>query len=105
MRNEKNDTDDPTGAFRKIDQMLPRKKGHTPRGRCNGIESALNWSRNQGTVPIGDEEAVPAFNHVGSVPISRRSPEDRQKDVDNVLTWDQKQEKRLQRSYWRIHED
>jgi hypothetical protein len=39
---------------------------------------------NEGIEP---NEGTPAFNKLGSVPVSRRSPEDCSKDVDDTLTW------------------
>ena len=51
------------------------------------IESGLDWCRNKGVMSSGVDEDSPAFNKIGSLPVSRRSPEDRQKDVDNAMTW------------------
>ena len=88
MRNkgDNDDVPDPTGEFRKLDQMLPKKKGQTPEERAREIESALDWIRNGGISPVADEE-VPSLKKIGSVPVSQRSPEDRSHDIDNILTW------------------
>ena len=40
--------------------------------------------RNTGIVP---DEKVPAFDKIGSVPVSRRTPEERSQDLDNALSW------------------
>ena len=70
----------------KIDQMLPTKKGQSPQDRAKEIEGALDWCRQHGVMP-SDDGPVPGFNKVGSIPVSRRSPEERKADVDSVLNW------------------
>jgi len=92
MRNGKNDSDDPMGDFKKIDQMLPKKRGQPPseraqdiEDRANEIESALDWSRSDDT---DTNEDVPAFNQLRPILMSRRTPaEDRQNDIDDVVIW------------------
>ena len=86
MRSKKDDSNDPTGAFKKIDQLLPKKRGQSPEDRARDIEAALDWMRNTGVEPIEDS-SLPALSKVGSLPISRRSPEERSRDVDSVMTW------------------
>jgi hypothetical protein len=44
----------------------------------------VDWARNQ---EPDDEEDVPPFDKLNSIPITRRTPEDRKKDVDDALTW------------------
>ena len=34
IRNGKDDSDDPTGEFKKIDQMIPQKRGQSPEDRA-----------------------------------------------------------------------
>eukprot|EP00980_Cylindrotheca_fusiformis_P013283 scaffold3375_cov153-Cylindrotheca_fusiformis.AAC.8 len=87
LRNGKAESFDPTGEFKKIDQMLPQKKSQKPEDRARDIEGALDWMRNKGVAPSGDDGSAPGFSKVGSVPISRRTPEQRKKDLDNALTW------------------
>jgi len=41
IRNGRKPADDPTGDFRKIDQVLPRRIGQTPEARARDIEAAL----------------------------------------------------------------
>jgi hypothetical protein len=39
-------------------------------------------------VKLASDEPVLAFNKVGSIPTSHRSPEEREEDLgDNVMTW------------------
>jgi hypothetical protein len=56
------DSEDPTGEFKKIDQMLPKKKGESPQDRDRDIESGLDWCRNLGVTPLGVDEDSPAFS-------------------------------------------
>jgi hypothetical protein len=37
------DSFDPTGEFKKIDQVLPEKKGEMGKDHAKDIESALDW--------------------------------------------------------------
>jgi len=68
LRNKKPDSMDPSGQFKKIDQMLPRKKNQRTKDRANDIESALDWCRNNGVRPGDEDGNVPGFNKIGSVP-------------------------------------
>jgi hypothetical protein len=45
----------------------------------------MDWMRNAGVKP--DDEEVPAFNKLASIPVARRSPEDRVMDLEDVMTW------------------
>jgi broad-specificity NMP kinase len=86
-KGKNDDGNDPTGEFRRLDSILPKKKGQTPEDRARDIEGAMDWMRNAG---VGVDENVPPgspFEQVGSVPVSRRTPEERAKDLDNVLEW------------------
>jgi hypothetical protein len=44
LRNKRKDGDrtDPSGEFRKLDSMLPKKRKHTPEERAREIEGALD---------------------------------------------------------------
>eukprot|EP00536_Pseudo-nitzschia_multiseries_P019367 jgi/Psemu1/60329/gm1.60329_g len=73
--------------FKIIDEMLPMKKGQSPMDRARSIENALDWRRQSRTVPVvGDGEPV-SFDNLGSLSISRRSPDERLNDQENVLNW------------------
>jgi hypothetical protein len=62
LRSKKADSLDPAGDFKKIDQLLPKKKGQKPEDRAKEIEGALDWMRNKGMKPSDDGDDVPAFN-------------------------------------------
>jgi len=51
---KKEDKYDPTGEYRKLDSMLPKKKGETPEDRALEIEGALDWLRSQEDAPAGE---------------------------------------------------
>jgi len=87
IRNGKDVLDDPEGDFKRIDQILPQKKGLSPLERAHDLDKALNWVRLSGTTPVFDDEDVPGFTTRGSIPVSRRSPEDREQMLDDILTW------------------
>ena len=80
-------SEDPTGEFAKIDNMLPVKKGQLPEDRARDIESVFDYCRNKGMNLIDDDGSLPAFSALSSIPITHQSPEDRQIDVENVLEW------------------
>eukprot|EP00529_Nitzschia_sp_RCC80_P034551 CAMPEP_0113455244 /NCGR_PEP_ID=MMETSP0014_2-20120614/8275_1 /TAXON_ID=2857 /ORGANISM="Nitzschia sp." /LENGTH=96 /DNA_ID=CAMNT_0000346667 /DNA_START=31 /DNA_END=318 /DNA_ORIENTATION=+ /assembly_acc=CAM_ASM_000159 len=71
--------------FKKIDQMLPHKKGQSPLQRSKDIEGAMDWMRNRGVSPAVDADTP--FDSLPSIPISKRSPEERQQDVDHITEW------------------
>jgi hypothetical protein len=85
LRNGKPESEDPTGEFTKVDQLLPKKK-QSDEDRARDIEGALDWMRNRGVEP-SDESPEGTFEKLGSFPISRRSPEERSGDVDDIMTW------------------
>merc|ERR1712118_636655 len=71
------DDDSSTNEFATIDQMLPSKKKQSPDDRAKDIEGVLNWMRsNVPSVPF--EDGIESLRSP-SVPVKRRSPEDRQK--------------------------
>merc|ERR1712146_329813 len=86
LRQGQPDSLDPTGEFKKINQLLPPKDGQRPEDRANEIESALDWSRNSSPKDVEDNE-TPPFEQLASVPVTRRSPVEREKDTDDILTW------------------
>ena len=51
MRIGKDGSDDPTGDFDKIDQVLPMKRGQTLDYLAKDIEGDLDWIRNKGDAP------------------------------------------------------
>merc|ERR1712196_385485 len=80
------DDDSPTDEFAAIDQMLPPKKNQSPDNRARYVEGVLNWMRSNNIPPVPSDDDK-AFDKLPSVPVSRRSPEDRQKDVDDITDW------------------
>jgi len=88
LRNKGMDDDllDSTGDFRRLDNALPKKSGQSLDDRAKAIESALDWCRTKG-VPLGNNEPLPPFDIIGSVPVTRRSPEERAGHLKNVLNW------------------
>jgi hypothetical protein len=72
--------------FKRIDQMMPKKKRETLIERARTIESCLDWCRNNNVSPV-DAPTHPGFSKHRSIPISRSSPEEREKDVAGVLNW------------------
>ena len=86
IRNGKHSSDDPTGSFSKIDQLLPVKPGLSPEDRARELEGCLDWMRNNGVAPAVLVN-IDAFGKVGSIPVSRRTPEQRAQDRDSALNW------------------
>ena len=86
LRNGQHYSMDPTGEFKKIDQMLPQKRKQSPKDRARDIEGALDWMRNNGVSPF-DDDVTKKFEKLSSVPISRRTPEAREKDVEKIMNW------------------
>jgi hypothetical protein len=86
LRNKGKDdgTNDPTGEFRKVDSVLPKKRGQTPEDRAREVEGALDWMRNNGVSPEDQDEAFDKFKKVGTIPSSGRTPEQRGKE--RILT-------------------
>jgi hypothetical protein len=72
--------------FKKIDSLLPTKKSQGPEDRAMDIESALDWCRDNNVSPF-DVDFTDKINKLGSIPVSRISPEDRRREVSNVLNW------------------
>jgi hypothetical protein len=98
------DSSDPTGEFKKIDRVLPKKKGEKGKDRTKDVESALYWRRNKKVKPSyvdedssafnkiareiedaldwmrndgvspDDADLLPDFSKIGSIPVSRRTP-------------------------------
>jgi hypothetical protein len=77
---------DSADEFRRLDQILPTKKGESPEDRARDIESALDWCRSNNVSSI-DEDVINNFSKIASFPLSLRSPEDRQRDCGKALTW------------------
>ena len=94
---------DPTGDVKKVDQLCPKKAGQNPNDSAEEIEDALDWIRvhnkfvldaHQGCggndVPFGQHSTMllsPPIEKLGSIPVSFRTPEYREKDIDNILRW------------------
>ena len=86
IRNGQRDSDDPTGEFAKIQNLLP-SKGNAPEEQAEEIESYLDYFRNKGEVPMEENDMVLPFSKLGIIPVTRKTPEERQRDVDNCLRW------------------
>lgn len=86
LRNGCPDSEDPSGDFKRVDEMLPKSKGKSPVDRAREIEGVLDWMRNTGVRPSPDGVIIP-FDNLASLPISRRSPEERLTDRDHIATW------------------
>merc|ERR1712085_243837 len=76
--------DTPDETFKKIDQMLPVMMDQTPENRSRDIENALDWMRHNETSSCF-EDIPDKFEKLGSLPMTRRSPEDRLKDQDDIF--------------------
>merc|ERR1712183_230700 len=57
LRNKGDDDEkyDPTGEFRKLDSMLPKKRGQSAEDRAIEIEGSLQWLRNNRDPPSDDD--------------------------------------------------
>jgi hypothetical protein len=77
---------DPMGVFRKLDKLLPRKRGQTPEERAREIEGAIDWIRSK-EENLADDETDPSFSKVSTGVVAKRSPEQRAHDVSNALNW------------------
>ena len=76
---------DPNGEFSKLNNLLPKRPGQTQEERSRDIEGVLDYIRNH-NISI-DDDTLPALSKMGNLPISRRSPEERKKDTNDVLSW------------------
>merc|ERR1712183_578559 len=77
--------DSPTNEFETIDRMLPKKEKQNADDRAKDIEGVLNWIRTNSVPSVStfDENDMPlGMDKFPSIPVKRRSLEDRQKDVD-----------------------
>jgi hypothetical protein len=72
LRAGKPDDQDMSVEFKEINSLLPTKKSQWPEDPAMDIESALHWCRDNNVSPFDED-----FTELGSIPVSRRSPEDR----------------------------
>ena len=87
MRQKKSDAfDTVNGDFKKIDRLLPRRKGEDPSDRARSIESVMDWCRNMGVDPE-DSLVASQFDKAGQAPFSRRTPEQRARDLADTMNW------------------
>ena len=56
--------------------------GQKPKDRARDMD----WVRNKKVEDFRGGDDVP-FGQLNSVPVSQRSPEERKKDVDDILDW------------------
>jgi len=87
MRSGRSDSLDPTGEFTRIDQMLPKKEGQKPENRAREIESTLDWMRSTDVSPEDVELTTLGFKKLPSVPVSKRTPEERINDIQAIMKW------------------
>jgi hypothetical protein len=103
--------------FKTIDQVPPKTKGEKGKDRVKDIDSALDWCRIKEVKRSGVEENSPAFNKIAreiegaldwirtdrvspddadllpdfskieSIPVACRTPKERNKEADDVLSW------------------
>ena len=87
IRNGKDEKDDPTGKLKKIDDIIPQKRGQSPEDRAKDIEAGLDWVRNGQPKGPSDDDTPPweQFDKMDSGLITRRSPPQRQKDLEDVM--------------------
>jgi len=96
---------DPTGDYRKLDSMLPKKKGMTPEDRAREIESSLDWLRSQQDIPADEEATIITeseaidLSTLGPAPICVTSPEDRQEELRNIMSWIRNKGKGMKNKY------
>ena len=78
MRDERtSDIDDGESIkFRKVDAVLPTKKGQSPEDRAKEMENALQWLRSKGLDLDADDTPLEAFDNHGFVPVNLRTGED-----------------------------
>jgi hypothetical protein len=88
LRNKGADDDalDPTGDFRKLDAALPRKRGQNDDDRARQIEAALDWLREKSVNP-GLDEDMPSFKKASGIPMCKRTPDERIRELKNALQW------------------
>merc|ERR1719262_1931445 len=67
--------------------MLPVKQGQSPEDRARDIENALDWVRQVHSPPGVDEPIGDKLGSLPSLPVSRRTPEERLSQQEDVLNW------------------
>ena len=85
IRSKKEPSKDPTGEFKKVNQLLPRKWFAKPEDRARDIEGVLDWLRNK-DVDLVAGDRVPSYNNLKNFPTSLRSTEERSEDLDGLYT-------------------
>ena len=87
-RHPEDDSLDPTGDFKNVDKLCPKKAGQNPNDGAEEIGDALDWIRvnNKFVDDFRGGDNVP-FGQLNSVRLSKRSPEERKKDVEDILDW------------------
>ena len=74
-----------------MDQLCPKKAGQNPNDGAEEIGDALDWIRVHNKFVLDAHQGcggndVP-FGQLNSVRVSQRSPEERKKDVEDILDW------------------
>jgi hypothetical protein len=86
LRSGKPDGDVKDSTFTKLDQVLPAKMGQSHDERAKEIDGAMDWMRHHG-ISLNENGPFPAFECIISIPVSRRSPDERKQDIADVLNW------------------
>eukprot|EP00537_Pseudo-nitzschia_pungens_P018785 CAMPEP_0172408076 /NCGR_PEP_ID=MMETSP1061-20121228/75664_1 /TAXON_ID=37318 /ORGANISM="Pseudo-nitzschia pungens, Strain cf. pungens" /LENGTH=1396 /DNA_ID=CAMNT_0013144193 /DNA_START=15 /DNA_END=4201 /DNA_ORIENTATION=- len=84
LRGDESESLDPRGEFKKVSLMLTPEPNQTLFDRASDIEKALDWVRNATPSDSGGSNNLPICS---SVPITRRSPEDRINERNNIIKW------------------
>ena len=80
---------DPSGEFRKLDNLLPQRANQSPEDRAREIEGKLDWLRHSQDV-VNDDDNGPDgadFSSLSSLPMCKRSPEERARDLSDIMQW------------------
>eukprot|EP00536_Pseudo-nitzschia_multiseries_P019205 jgi/Psemu1/59493/gm1.59493_g len=83
----RNMKDDSSGDFQKLDKLLPKKRGQTAEERGRAIEGTLDFLRSNNVSLDDDDDIVDKYSELGSIPVALRTPEQRNKDLHDVLNW------------------
>lgn len=81
---------DPTGEFKRLDSLLPRKRDQSLEDRARELEGTLDWMRQKGLSPFDESDALidPSgeFKKLNAILPSKpnQSPEDRAREL---LDW------------------
>merc|ERR1712078_916247 len=87
LRNGKEESLDPYGAFSKIDQLLPMKKGKSRQDRARDIGKALTWIRDPNSPLVAEDGIDSDRTTVASLPFTPTTNDENSTEIDNISTW------------------